>query len=167
MGTFTFWTFNFGIKKCHWFYKKVTQWGENQEKWCPNLWVTTVHQSTEQDNNPPQNCEYVLPAMLWLKWWFECFKKKIAIRTVVWTCTLKANGVWFGGSIYVPCAKSVFKNQQDSTDVDVLNVSTDVVIDWLVVSSCGSGLLVGREPSSIWGANKVQTGLLVILLSLS
>ena len=28
MGTFTFWTFSFGIIKCHWFYKKVTQWGE-------------------------------------------------------------------------------------------------------------------------------------------
>ena len=50
MGTFTFWTFNFGIIKCHWFDYKVTQWGENQEKWCPNLWflrpnlwVTTVN----------------------------------------------------------------------------------------------------------------------------
>ena len=50
MGTFTFWTFNFGIIKWNWFDKKVTQWGENREKWCPklwflrpNLWVTTVH----------------------------------------------------------------------------------------------------------------------------
>ena len=49
MGTFTFWTFNFGIIKWNWFDKKVTQWGENREKWCPklwflrpNLWVTTV-----------------------------------------------------------------------------------------------------------------------------
>ena len=49
MDTFTFWTFNFGIIKCHWFDYKVTQWVENEEKWFPNLWflrpnlwVTTV-----------------------------------------------------------------------------------------------------------------------------
>ena len=51
MGTFAFWTFNFGIIKWNWFDKKVTQWGENREKWCPklwflrpNLWVSTVLQ---------------------------------------------------------------------------------------------------------------------------
>ena len=64
--------------------------------WCCDRYVSdTPHQCfciischlvvcQSPDNNPPQYGQYFLP-MLWLQWWFECIKKKIAIRTV-----------WFG-----------------------------------------------------------------------